>query len=322
MFEAIALLIVGLGLLVYSADKFVLGAAATATYLGVSSMVVGLIVIGFGTSAPEMVVSAIAAMKGNPGLALGNAVGSNITNIALVLGVGMMVSPLLICSNTVKREMPILLMVTLFVMWLMWDGELSRLDGVLLIASMFAMTLWMAWLGLRKPKNKDVLKDEYEAEMPQDVSKKAAWLWLSFGIVMLPVASMLMVHGATTIAKMLGMSDVVIGLTIVALGTSLPELSATVACMKKNEHDLALGNIVGSNMFNLLGVLGISASIKSFKLPDDFLSSDYLVMFDLTLALLVFALFFVARKKPMPRLIGVFFVGCYCLFNFWLYLRS
>jgi len=321
MIEAIALLIVGLILLVYSADKFVLGAAATATYLGVSSMLVGLIVIGFGTSAPEMVVSAIAAMKGSPGLALGNAVGSNITNIALVLGVGIIVSPLLICSNTVKREMPILLLVTVFVLWLMWDGELSRVDGVLLISSMFAMTLWMAWLGLRKSKNKDILEEEFEAEMPQDVSKKAAWLWLLFGIVMLPVASMLMVHGATTIAKMLGMSDVVIGLTIVALGTSLPELSATIACMKKNEHDLALGNIVGSNMFNLLGVLGISASIKSFKLPENFLSTNYLVMLDLTLALLIFSLIYVARNKAMPRAIGVFFVLSYCMFYLWLYLN-
>ncbi|HHL32605.1 MAG TPA: calcium/sodium antiporter, partial [Oceanospirillales bacterium] len=268
MIEAVAFLIVGLVLLVYSADKFVIGAAATASYLGVSSMVVGLIVIGFGTSAPEMVVSAIAAMKGNPHLALGNAIGSNITNIALVLGVGISVSPLLICSNTVKRELPILLVVTLFVLLLMWDGEQSRMDGAILIASMFSMALWMAWLGLRKSRDKDILEDEFEAEMPQNVSKKAAWLWLLFGIIMLPVASHLMVHGATTIAKMMGMSDVIIGLTIVALGTSLPELSATIACMKKNEHDLALGNIIGSNMFNLLGVLGISASIKAYKLPE------------------------------------------------------
>ncbi len=321
MVEAVALLIVGLALLVYAADKFVIGAAATATYMGVSSMVVGLIVIGFGTSAPEMVVSAIASLKGNPHLALGNAVGSNITNIALVLGVGIMVSPLMICSDTVKREMPILLLVTLFVLFLMWDGVQSRLDGVLLIFSMVVMTAWMAWLGLRKPKEKDILEGEFEAEMPQDVSKKAAWLWLLFGMVMLPIASMLMVQGATTIAKMMGMSDVVIGLTIVALGTSLPELSATVACMKKNEHDLALGNIVGSNMFNLLGVLGISASIKSYNLPDSFLSTDYLVMIDLTLALLIFSLIFASKNRPIPRLVGVLFFACYCGYNFWLYQR-
>jgi cation:H+ antiporter len=322
MIEAVAFLIVGLVLLVYSADKFVKGAAATASYLGVSSMVVGLIVIGFGTSAPEMVVSAIAAMKGSPGLALGNAIGSNITNIALVLGVGIIVSPLLICSNTVKRELPILLLVTLFVLLLMWDGEQSRMDGAILIASMFSMALWMAWLGLRKPKNKDILEDEFEAEMPQDVSKKAAWLWLLFGIVMLPVASHLMVHGATTIAKMMGMSDVIIGLTVVALGTSLPELSATIACMKKNEHDLALGNIIGSNMFNLLGVLGISASIKAYKLPESFLATDYLVMFDLTLILLIFSLVFAAKEKPIPKIVGYLFVISYCAYMFWLYHRS
>ena len=322
MIEAVAFLIVGLVLLVYSADKFVIGAAATASYLGVSSMVVGLIVIGFGTSAPEMVVSAIAAMKGNPHLALGNAIGSNITNIALVLGVGISVSPLLICSNTVKRELPILLVVTLFVLLLMWDGEQSRMDGAILIASMFSMALWMAWLGLRKSRDKDILEDEFEAEMPQNVSKKAAWLWLLFGIIMLPVASHLMVHGATTIAKMMGMSDVIIGLTIVALGTSLPELSATIACMKKNEHDLALGNIIGSNMFNLLGVLGISASIKAYKLPESFLATDYLVMFDLTLMLLIFSLVFAAKKKPIPRIVGYLFVISYGAYMFWLYQRS
>lgn len=321
MIEAVAYLVVGLVLLVYSADKFIVGAAATASYLGVSSMVVGLIVIGFGTSAPEMVISAIAAMQGNSGLALGNAIGSNITNVALVLGVGIMVSPLLICSNTVKREMPILLLVSLFVLWLMWDGVLSKLDGLLLLLAMFAMTLWMAWLGLRESKDVDILEEEIEAEMPQDVSKKAAWLWLLFGIVMLPVASILMVKGATNIAQMLGMSDVVIGLTIVALGTSLPELSATIACMRKGEHDLALGNIVGSNMFNLLGVLGISASIKSFKLPENFLSTDYLVMLDLTLALLIFSLVCVARNKPIPRAIGLLLFVSYCAYNYWIYLR-
>lgn len=285
-------------------------------------MVVGLIVIGFGTSAPEMVVSAIAAMKGNPHLALGNAIGSNITNIALVLGMGIIVSPLMISSETVKREMPILLLISLFVLLLMWDGEQSRSDGLLLIASMFAMTIWMAWLGLRQSKQKDILEDEFEAEMPHDVSKKAAWLWLLFGMIMLPVASILMVDGATTIAKMLGMSDVLIGLTIVALGTSLPELSATIACMRKSEHDLALGNIVGSNMFNLLGVLGISASIKSYQLPTNFLSTEYLVMMDLTLALLIFSLMYVVKKKPIPRLVGVLFVISYFAYMFWLYLRA
>jgi len=316
MFEAAAYLIIGLILLVYSADKFVMGAASTASHLGVSTMVVGLIIIGFGTSAPEMVVSAIAAMQGSPGLALGNAVGSNITNIALVLGVGIAVSPLLISSNTVKREMPILLFVTLFVLLLMWDGEQSRLDGVILIASMFSLTLWMAWVGLKQSKN-DILKDEIEAEMRHDISKKAAWLWLLFGMIMLPVASHFMVHGASTIARMMGMSEVDIGLTVIALGTSLPELSATIACMKKQEHDLALGNIIGSNMFNLLGVLGISASIKAYSIPEDFLSTDYLVMLDLTLALLIFSLIYVVRKKPIPRFVGIMFLISYVVYNIW-----
>ena len=322
MIEAIAYLIFGLILLIYSADKFILGAAATAGYLGVSSMVVGLIIIGFGTSAPEMVVSAIAAMKGNPGLALGNAVGSNIANIALVLGVGIAVTPLLIASATIKRELPMLLVISLFVLMLMWDGEQSRMDGIILLASVLSMTVWMAWLGLKQSKEKDILQKEFEAEIPQDVSKTAALLWLAFGIIMLPVASMLIVDGATIIAKIMGMSDVAIGLTIVALGTSLPELSATIACMRKNEHDLALGNILGSNMFNLLGVLGISATIKSYDMPADFLQTEYLVMLDLTFALLVLSMVYVSKNKPIPRFYGYLFVASYLAYMVWLYMRS
>jgi cation:H+ antiporter len=322
MIEAIAYLVFGLILLIYSADKFILGAAATAGYLGVSSMVVGLIIIGFGTSAPEMVVSAIAAMKGNPGLALGNAVGSNIANIALVLGVGIAVTPLLIASATIKRELPMLLVISLFVLMLMWDGEQSRMDGIILLASVLSMTVWMAWLGLKQSKEKDILQKEFEAEIPQDVSKTAALLWLAFGIIMLPVASMLIVDGATIIAKIMGMSDVAIGLTIVALGTSLPELSATIACMRKNEHDLALGNILGSNMFNLLGVLGISATIKSYEMPADFLQTEYLVMLDLTFALLVLSMVYVSKNKPIPRFYGYLFVASYLAYMVWLYMRS
>ena len=322
MISAIALLVIGLVLLIYSADKFIMGAAATAKYLGVSSMVVGLIVIGFGTSAPEMVVSAIAAFQGNPGLALGNAVGSNIANIALVLGAGIAFAPMIIRSETVKREIPILVGVTFFVLLLMWDGRQSRFDGLVLIVSMLLMTLWMAWQGLKQGHSEDILEQEFEAEMPQDISKNAALLWLLFGMVMLPVASFIIVEGAVAIAKILGMSDVVIGLTIVALGTSLPELSATIASMRKNEHDLALGNIVGSNMFNLLGVLGISASIQAYDLPEKFIAQDYLFMLDLTLALFIISLFYVVRKKPIPRYIGVLFLISYFAYMAWLSFRN
>ena len=290
------LIIGGLVLLIFGGNWLLKSAVSLSLKLKISKVVVGMTVVSFATSAPELIVSINAALNNSSDLALGNAVGSNITNIALVLGVGIAVSPLLICSNTVKREMPILLLVSLFVLWLMWDGSLTRLDGFILLAAMFVMTIWMAWLGLRESKNKDKLKEEFEAEMPHGVSKKAAWLWLLFGICMLPIASILMVKGASSIAYMLGMTEVMVGLTIVALGTSLPELSATIACMRKSEHDLALGNIVGSNMFNLLGVLGISASIKSFELPENFLSTDYLVMLDLTFALLIFSLIFIDFK--------------------------
>lgn len=310
-------LVAGLALLIYAADKFVLGAASTAKHMGVSTMLVGLIIVGFGTSAPEMVVSAIASFKGNSGLALGNAVGSNITNIALVLGVGLLIVPMSIKSQTIKREMPILLLVTLMVLFLLLDMELSFADGVILITSMFVVTGFLLMIGMKT--NKDEFSDEFEAEYDLDISLKKAIIFLIFGIITLPIASQAMVVGATDIALHFGVSDMVIGLTIVALGTSLPELAATVASAMKKEHDLAIGNIVGSNMFNLLGVIGISGLIREYQFTAHFIKYDYFYMLMLTVFLFLASVYFVLKDRFISRIIGLVLVLMYISYMIWLY---
>lgn len=320
MIESLSYLILGLVMLIYAADKFVLGAASTAKHMGVSTMLVGLIIVGFGTSAPEMVVSAIASFKDNSGLALGNAVGSNITNIALVLGVGLLIVPMSIKSQTVKREMPILLLVTLLVLFLLIDLKLSFADGLILIIGMFVVTGFLLYIGIKA--DKDEFSDELEAEFDLDITLKKAVIFLIFGIVMLPIASHLMVKGATDIALHFGVSDIVIGLTIVALGTSLPELAATIASAMKKEHDLAIGNIVGSNMFNLLGVIGISGLIREYEFTAHFIKYDYFYMLMLTVFLFLASVYFVLKDRFISRVIGVVLLVMYVTYMGWLFVSE
>lgn len=320
MLESLSYLVVGLVLLIIAADKFVLGAASTAKHMGVSTMLVGLIIVGFGTSAPEMVVSAIASFKGNSGLALGNAVGSNITNIALVLGAGLLIVPMSIQSQTIKREMPILLIVSLLVLFLLMDFELSFLDGVVMIVSMLVVTGFLTVIGIKG--DRDEFSDEIEAEFDLDISLKKAIILLVFGIVFLPIASQLMVIGATDIAVHFGVSDMVIGLTIVALGTSLPELAAMIASALKKEHDLAIGNIVGSNIFNLLGVIGISGLIQDHSFKPRFIQYDYFYMLVLTVFLFLVSVYFVLRDRFISRMIGVILLVLYVSYMVWLYMSK
>ncbi len=320
MLYSLLYLAFGLGLLIYAADKFVLGAASTAKHMGVSTMLVGLIIVGFGTSAPEMVVSAIASFKGNSGLALGNAVGSNITNVALVLGVGLLIVPMSIKSQTVKREMPILLLVTLLVLFLLIDSNLSFTDGVVLIVGMFVVTGFLLYIGIKT--DHDEFSDELEAEFDLDITLKRAVIYLIMGIVMLPIASQVMVIGATEIALYFGVSDMVIGLTIVALGTSLPELAATISSALKKEHDLAIGNIVGSNMFNLLGVIGISGLIREYNFSAHFIKYDYFYMLLLTVFLFLASVYFVLKDRFISRIIGVVLLVMYVSYMVWRYLSG
>lgn len=284
---AVLAILAGFALLIWGADRFVTGAAAIACNLGVSSLIIGLTIVGFGTSAPEMLVSAVAAWQGNPGLAIGNALGSNIANIGLILGVTALIVPIRVQSRMLKRELPILLFTMLFALALMWDGMLGRLDGMLLLAGLVLMIFWLVRLGLKS--RADLLVSELDAEVPGHIPMAAALGWFLLGLIVLLISSRMLVWGAVSVAHALGVSDVIIGLTIVALGTSLPELAASVMSILKNEHDLAIGNVVGSNMFNMLAVLGMPGIIRPGQFPAEILSRDFPVMIGLAVLLFIMA---------------------------------
>ena len=286
---AFVALIAGLALLVWSADKFVDGAAATARYAGMPPLLIGMVIIGFGTSAPEMVVSALASLQGNPGLALGNAYGSNITNIALILGLTALISPIAVSSQVVRKEIPILLGITLLSGALLIDGHLGRTDALILGLVFMVLMGWSIWAGISGKG--DALDADVNVEIDSEAMPlKKAIFWLLVGLVLLVGASRLLVWGAVTIAQAFGISDLVIGLTIVAIGTSLPELASSLMAIKKKEHDLALGNVLGSNLFNTLAVVGIAAGIAPLDVDPAVLSRDWSLMMGLTLLLLVMCL--------------------------------
>jgi len=286
-------ILAGFALLIWSADLFVTGASATARNLGVSPLIIGLTVVGFGTSAPEMLVASIAAYGGNPGLAVGNAIGSNITNIALVLGATAFIVPLSVHSSILKREYPLLIAATLLAVVLMaTDNALSTIDGILMLLLLFILMTWIVRQALKQRQGNnaaDPLSSEFDDEIPADMPMPKALGLLTTGMVILLLSSKLLVWGAIDIATLFGISDLIIGLTIVAIGTSLPELAASIMSARKGEHDIALGNVIGSNMFNTLGVLGIAAIIKPAELTAGVLSRDLPIMVTLTVIMFMMA---------------------------------
>lgn len=286
MLTAIFAVVAGLALLVWSADRFVNGASAAAKYAGMPPLLIGMVIIGFGTSAPEMMVSAIAASQGNPGLALGNAYGSNITNIALILGLVAVISPIAVHSQVLRKELPVLTVITLLAAYQLWDGELTRMDALVLLVVFAALVGWSIREGLRH--RSDSLSSEIEHKLAeQTMPLKRAIFWLVAGLILLIISSRILVWGAVHIAQSLGISDLIIGLTIVAVGTSLPELASSIVAARKGEHDLALGNILGSNLFNTLAVVGIAATIHPLAVAPEVLYRDWVVMAVLTVSLFV-----------------------------------
>ena len=281
-------IIAGFALLVWSADRFVEGAAATAKHAGMPPLLIGMVIVGFGTSAPEMVVSAMAALDGSPGLALGNAYGSNIANTGLILGFTALFIPLAVHSKIVRKELPLLLIITCLTGAFLWNGELTRWEAIVLLAGFFGLIGWSIFSALRGKG--DVLEGEMAGELEvHSMPLGRAIFWVVAGLVLLIVSSRMLVWGAVTIAESLGVSDLIIGLTIVALGTSLPELAATVVAARKGEHDIAIGNVVGSNMFNLLAVVGIAGVIAPMSsVPPEVLTRDWPMVVGLTVALFVF----------------------------------
>jgi len=310
-------IVAGLALLVWGADRFVDGAASAAGHFGMPPLLIGMVIVGFGTSAPEMVVSALAAIQGNPGIALGNAYGSNITNIALILGLTALISPIAVHSQVLRKELPILTAVTALAAWQLWNGEVTRVDALVLLGVFAGLMAWTILQGLRRKA--DILGSEMELELKvHAMPVRRAFLWLAAGLVLLIVSSRILVWGAVEIAHGFGVSDLIIGLTIVAIGTSLPELASSIIATRKGEHDLALGNVLGSNLFNTLAVVGIAGAIHPMAVGPEVFSRDIMVMATLTVSLFVVGYGFRGAGGRINRLEGGALLASYIAYNAYL----
>ena len=320
MFLNFVALLVGLVVLVVAADKFIIGTVSIAKKFGISPLLIGLTIVGLGTSAPEILVSAISSWQGNAGLAVGNALGSNIANIGLILGATALISPLAFKSALLRRELPILMAVSLACFALSLDG-LTQLDGVIMLVMLFSFLFWLirsAKQNQKKNTISDPLEQELLDEMPEEVSEKKAWLLFVAGLIGLLASSRLLVWAAVNIAESFGVSDLVIGLTIVALGTSLPELAASISSVLKNEDDLAVGNIIGSNMYNLLAVYSLPGLIAPGPLADTVIYRDFPVLLGFT-AILFIVSYGIKKSGLITRWKGSLLLLGYCSYQWVIY---
>ena len=316
MYLSLAFIISGIALLVWSADRFTDGASALARNFGISPLIVGLTIVAIGSSAPEIAVSLNAAWSNQPGLAIGNALGSNITNIAFVLGITAIIKPLHVQSSTLRREFPILFMVTLVGAYMLYDSQLTSIEGWVLLGMLVVYVGWLIHAGLSKRIKDDRMLEEIVDELPEGMSNGKAILWLVVGMIVLQLSSRLLVIGAVDTATHLGISDVVIGLTIVAIGTSLPELAASVAGVLKDEHEMAIGNVIGSNIFNLLAVMSLPGIVVGVQgLDDSVFYRDSLTMIGLTVAMAIMAYGFRGKPGHINRWEGVLL---FSTFGIWL----
>ncbi len=318
MWLAVITVLIGLAILVWSADMFIDGATTLANSLGVPSFLIGVVILGLGTSAPEMVVSVLAALEGSPELALGNAYGSNIMNIALVLGTTALISPIIIHKSIVKRDLPLLLVITILAAWQLRDGQLSQSDGIILLLGLAAVLIFQIVMNLRSSRQEDKKIASKNNEHSENKDRQSAGIFrglasLIIGMSILILSSRAIVWGAVELATFWGLSELIIGLTVVAVGTSLPELVASLSAARKGEHDMALGNIIGSNIFNTLGVVGLAALIAPISADPIILTRDVLAMALLTLLLVVLCVFAYIKKRSFGRTSGaillLFFIG-------------
>jgi cation:H+ antiporter len=320
MLGNIAEIIAGLLLLIWGADRFVHGGAATARNLGVAPLLIGLTIVALATSAPEILVSIVAAFRGETDLAVGNAIGSNIANIGLVLGTVAIIRPIEMTSATLRREMPALLAVSLLTVSLFLDSYLSRVDGLVLLIGLIIVMVWLTRLGIRSSAS-DSMSAEYDAEIPQHVSMRAAILWLVIGLATLLIGAELLVDGAIEIALALQVSELVIGILLVAFATSLPELAVSLVSALKGEYGLALGNIVGSNTFNSLAVIGIAGIIEPAALPPSVLSLHIFVLVAFTLVLFAMTYDY-EGKGQISRLEGTALLGAFLAYDTYVVLQN
>ena len=317
MLLSLAAIVVGLALLIWSADKFVEGATAIAKHLGVSALIIGITIVGFGTSAPEILVSVIAVLEDTPNLAIGNALGSNIANIGLILGVTAILAVVPIDRNILKREYPLLLIATLVMVWCLFDLKLDLVDGIMLLTLLLIMLWYM--IDIHRKNGIPIADSEDDEEQGEAMSLNAAMGWVVVGLIVLVGSSKLLVWGATEVAVALGVSDLIIGLTIVALGTSLPELAASISSLKKGNTDLAVGNVIGSNLFNSLAVIGIPAILTSFTIDESVLYRDLPVVAGLTLLLYGLSRFPLGMRHQLTRFKGFLLLACFVIYQLYLY---
>jgi cation:H+ antiporter len=318
MLSYLAAVAAGLALLIWSADKFVEGAAAMARLLGVSIMIIGITIVGFGTSAPEIVVSIVAVLDNTPDIAIGNALGSNIANIGLILGATAILAPIPVARRLFKTEYPLLMLATAVMAWALYDLKLDIVDGFTLFGLLILSLMHLIREHRRHPA--EYAREEHEnEELVHEMKMPAALGWLTLGLLVLVGSSKLLVWGASGIAAAFGVSELVIGLTIVALGTSLPELAASIASLKKGNPDLAIGNVIGSNLFNSLAVIGLPALLTTFDVDPSARSRDLTVVVALTLLLLLLSRFPGAEPRCLTRVKGIVLFLAFVIYQLYLY---
>lgn len=320
MLLPVVAILVGLAVLVWSADRFVNGAANTAKHFSLPSLLIGILIIGFGTSAPELVVSVLAASQGNPGIALGNAFGSNISNIALILGTTAVLAPIAVTSDILRRTLPMLMLATIAIAAVLWNLAISRGNAIFLLLLFILIMGWTIRQSLKDQRRgkQDGLIVEVDQEYSDLVPLGRSICWVVVGLVMLIASSRALVWGAVSIAQSLGVSDLVIGLTIVAVGTSLPELASSIIAARKGEHDMAVGNILGSNLFNTLAVVGLAGIIQPLGVDATVLYRDVGLMLFLTTSLFLFGFGFKGRQGRINRWEGGILILIYLLYTAWL----
>ncbi|MBS9440909.1 calcium/sodium antiporter [Photorhabdus heterorhabditis] len=309
MFITFLLLIAGLILLVYGSDRLVYGAAIFARTLGLPPFIIGMTIVGIGTSLPELMVSVTAMLDGQPDMAIGNVIGSNITNLLLIAGAAALIRPMEVKSDILRQELPLMLLITAFCGYLISDNYLSRMDGLVLLISAIACILLMIKMAtLPHRAETDIYTQEQTSELPIEGNKHIALLWILLGLIILPMATRMVIDNATVIARIYGISELVIGLTVLAVGTSLPELATSIAAAFKGEDDIAFGNIISSNIFNISIVLGLPALLSPAAISPESFHRDFWVMM---IASIIFTAFCLGRKHRLNRVKGVLLLSCF-----------
>ena len=304
--------------LIWSADRFILGASVLAKHLGLSPLLIGMLVVGFGTSAPELMVSTMASLQNSPQLALGNSFGSNISNIALIVAISAIIKPILVQRRILKEELSGLTAITLLCGLLLLDRGISRLDSLIMLSLFTVLMIW----SIRRHR----LYGEFRQDSDLPVSDKAsrrmglngALLNLLLGLGLLVVSSRALVWGAVIVAERFGLSELVIGLTVVAVGTSLPELASSVMAARRGEHEMALGNILGSNIFNTLLIVGVAGVIRPIPVATDVIYRDFPIMLGLTLSLYFFGFGRRGQNGQISRLDGLILLLAYGIYTAYL----